>query len=221
MPVDVGEELPSESETVSVPLSTSLTRSVKVAVEPPPLPFPMACCPESPMRLHRLARRLPLRRPCHDHPCSLQRCIWSSTTSTCAKVSMTWRCWCGACCIRIRSPATCRSVRCRAHTRGPPSMSQLRIAGSAPSMRRSWPWWSLVKPSGEHMSSARWPCSQRDRDCGAQLGCRFWTKAWSIRKSSSLRPPRSCGRSQRGSLPRPDHVCAGFFGLRYLGRTGG
>jgi len=32
---------------------------------------------------------------------------------------------------------------------------------------------------------------------------------------------RSCAVSQRGCLPRPDQVSAGFFGFRYLGKTFG
>ena len=40
-------------------------------------------------------------------------------------------------------------------------------------------------------------------------------------ESPSLLPDRSCAVSQRGCLPRPDQVSAGFFGFRYLGRTFG
>jgi hypothetical protein len=37
-----------------------------------------------------------------------------------------------------------------------------------------------------------------------------------IRKSFAFLPDRSCAVSQRGCLPRPDQVSAGFFGCRYL-----
>ena len=42
-----------------------------------------------------------------------------------------------------------------------------------------------------------------------------------IRKSFTFLPDRSCAVSQRGCLPRPDQVSAGFFGFWYLGRTFG
>ena len=34
-------------------------------------------------------------------------------------------------------------------------------------------------------------------------------------------PAPSCALNQRGCLPRPDQVCAGSAGFRYLGNTGG
>src|SRR6516162_5391031 len=46
----------------------------------------------------------------------------------------------------------------------------------------------------------------------------YWPR---IRKSFAFLPDRSCAVSQRGCLPRPDQVSAGFFGFRYLGRTFG
>ena len=42
-----------------------------------------------------------------------------------------------------------------------------------------------------------------------------------IRKSSSLCPDWSAATSQRGCLPRPDHVSPGSDGLLYFGRTFG
>jgi hypothetical protein len=42
-----------------------------------------------------------------------------------------------------------------------------------------------------------------------------------IRKSSSFDPDRSAATTQRGCLPRPDHVSAGADGLTYFGRTFG
>src|SRR6516165_10829482 len=42
-----------------------------------------------------------------------------------------------------------------------------------------------------------------------------------IRQWSSFLPDRSYAVSQRGCLPRPDQVSAGFFGFRYLGKTFG
>jgi len=42
-----------------------------------------------------------------------------------------------------------------------------------------------------------------------------------IRKSSSFDPDRSAATSQRGCLPRPDHVSVGADGLKYFGRTFG
>src|SRR4029077_3478705 len=44
---------------------------------------------------------------------------------------------------------------------------------------------------------------------------------FAIRKSSSLCPERRAATSQRGCLPRPDHVSVGTDGLLYLGRIFG
>ena len=44
---------------------------------------------------------------------------------------------------------------------------------------------------------------------------------FAIKKSSSFDPDRSAATSQRGCLPRPDHVSVGADGLQYFGRTFG